>query len=211
MDSNNDGDFTNDPDTVGAIASRIVETAGEYTITLSVKDNEGGIGTDQMILTVVTTQQAVGDIVTYLSEMETADFDKSVNQRTLTKQVIDLMKQIESLNPTASLARLDNIKNRAEKWITDAADLDIIVSMIDELMAYLENADGKGKSKQSGKLSAADDIASYSLPKVASLSQNHPNPFNPSTNIQYEVPENSTDRVKLNVYNIRGKLIKTLG
>ena len=52
---------------------------------------------------------------------------------------------------------------------------------------------------------------SASLPKSFSLSQNHPNPFNPSTTIYYTVPENSPDMVlKLTVFNIRGQLVKTL-
>lgn len=40
------------------------------------------------------------------------------------------------------------------------------------------------------------------------LSQNYPNPFNPSTKIQFSIPE--TEKVKVEVYDIRGKLIKTL-
>lgn len=40
------------------------------------------------------------------------------------------------------------------------------------------------------------------------LSQNYPNPFNPSTKIQFAVPE--TEKVKLEVYDIQGRLIRTL-
>jgi hypothetical protein len=40
------------------------------------------------------------------------------------------------------------------------------------------------------------------------LSQNYPNPFNPTTRIQFSVPE--TEKVRLEVYDIQGKLIKTL-
>jgi len=40
------------------------------------------------------------------------------------------------------------------------------------------------------------------------LSQNYPNPFNPSTRIQFAVPQ--TEKVKLEVYDIQGRLIKTL-
>jgi hypothetical protein len=40
------------------------------------------------------------------------------------------------------------------------------------------------------------------------LQQNYPNPFNPLTNIQYSLSQNAN--VKLNIYDITGKLIKTL-
>ena len=48
------------------------------------------------------------------------------------------------------------------------------------------------------------------LPKVFSLAQNSPNPFNPATTISYSVPEGTLVQVKLTVYNIRGQLVRTL-
>lgn len=51
-------------------------------------------------------------------------------------------------------------------------------------------------------------IASVTEPLKYSLFQNYPNPFNPSTNIRYEIPQNGF--VKLIVYNLLGKEIKTL-
>jgi FlgD Ig-like domain len=49
------------------------------------------------------------------------------------------------------------------------------------------------------------------LPKAFGLSQNFPNPFNPSTGISYTIPDVSGDiTVKLNIFNIRGQLVKTL-
>jgi len=46
------------------------------------------------------------------------------------------------------------------------------------------------------------------LPVEFKLHQNEPNPFNPVTNIGYDVPKNS--KVKLVVYDILGKEVKTL-
>jgi hypothetical protein len=48
------------------------------------------------------------------------------------------------------------------------------------------------------------------LPKAFALSQNYPNPFNPSTTIAFDIPENKEAHVRLNVYNIRGQLVRTL-
>jgi hypothetical protein len=46
------------------------------------------------------------------------------------------------------------------------------------------------------------------LPRVAALSQNFPNPFNPSTSINYEVPTRS--QVSIKIYDVRGRLVQTL-
>jgi hypothetical protein len=57
----------------------------------------------------------------------------------------------------------------------------------------------------------AETSASFPLPKSFSITQNYPNPFNPSTTIQYEVPdENTFSPVNVSVYDLRGRLIRTL-
>jgi len=48
------------------------------------------------------------------------------------------------------------------------------------------------------------------LPKAFSLSQNSPNPFNPSTTISFAVAEGSNGKVSLKIYDLRGALIRTL-
>ncbi len=51
-----------------------------------------------------------------------------------------------------------------------------------------------------------------SIPRAFGLSQNHPNPFNPSTTIGFDVPESSGRQrsVSLTVYDLRGRRVRTL-
>lgn len=45
-------------------------------------------------------------------------------------------------------------------------------------------------------------------PQALSLYQNFPNPFNPLTTISFDLPY--TERVKLSIYDVQGRLVKTL-
>ncbi|HUU27482.1 MAG TPA: FlgD immunoglobulin-like domain containing protein [archaeon] len=60
----------------------------------------------------------------------------------------------------------------------------------------------------SGKENVAPGAA---LPKAFALAQNHPNPFNPSTTINYQIPDDvNMVSFTLNIFDLRGKLVKTL-
>ncbi|MFQ5600979.1 MAG: FlgD immunoglobulin-like domain containing protein, partial [Candidatus Krumholzibacteriia bacterium] len=55
----------------------------------------------------------------------------------------------------------------------------------------------------------APDGTTSPLPESFLLSQNHPNPFNPSTTIEYTIPEGDAVTVHLNIFDLRGRLIRT--
>ena len=52
------------------------------------------------------------------------------------------------------------------------------------------------------------DLTSVPLPETFELSQNFPNPFNPSTEIQFTVGKDAL--VSLNIYDIQGRLVSSL-
>ncbi|MBN1998636.1 Ig-like domain-containing protein, partial [candidate division KSB1 bacterium] len=67
----------------------------------------------------------------------------------------------------------------------------------------LQDVSKWGKTTDHGPIEAVIE-----LPKNYDLSQNYPNPFNPTTSIRFELPK--ITRVKLEVFNIRGELVKKL-
>ena len=48
------------------------------------------------------------------------------------------------------------------------------------------------------------------LPDAFALSKNFPNPFNPTTTIQYAIPADGAGYVELVIYNINGQKVRTL-
>jgi len=54
-----------------------------------------------------------------------------------------------------------------------------------------------------------DEIPGLRVPAF-SLNQNFPNPFNPTTKISVDIPEGSPDKTSLRIYDVRGRLVKTL-
>ena len=78
-----------------------------------------------------------------------------------------------------------------------------------ERMLVLERSDfGDLEGNKVEAMAVLEGIVS--LPRSFTLSQNYPNPFNPSTSINYDIPDGDPVRVSLQVYNLRGQLVKVL-
>ncbi len=68
--------------------------------------------------------------------------------------------------------------------------------------------DGGWESEFSNPATVTVDVGDFPIPLVTKLIGNYPNPFNPFTNINYSIKE--TGNVTLEIYNLRGQLVKTL-
>lgn len=78
------------------------------------------------------------------------------------------------------------------------------------LTVKLTKGDANSQEVMELKLKIDDGSAAKTgeLPEGYALSQNYPNPFNPTTQIAYSLGE--SEYVTLQIFNIRGQLIKTL-
>jgi hypothetical protein len=74
-----------------------------------------------------------------------------------------------------------------------------------ELESYRLNAD---QAQYANATVAIEDEKYLNMPTDYVLHNNYPNPFNPETNIQFDIPENGN--VSLKIYNMLGQEIKTL-
>ncbi len=60
-------------------------------------------------------------------------------------------------------------------------------------------------------ITSVRNLDPVSIPAEFSMSQNFPNPFNPSTTITFEIPQSSANsNVNLSIYNLRGQKIRSL-
>jgi hypothetical protein len=99
-------------------------------------------------------------------------------------------------------------------FLVDCSAVDSTVSMnlvpvnlVDDL-AQLHGKSGVCTFVYNGATGAGDATPRYDR---FVLHQNHPNPFNPDTEIRYEVPDFAgRTRVTISIYDVRGKLVKRL-
>jgi hypothetical protein len=73
----------------------------------------------------------------------------------------------------------------------------------------IESLAFNGKTKSYDSISAILS-GTKATPIRFALMQNNPNPFNPTTTIHYSIPAGTTGNLILNIYDMRGALVRTL-
>lgn len=101
--------------------------------------------------------------------------------------------------------------NGGEEWdmqSTETVDFWWSVYFTDEFNGWVVGENGKILHTFSGGVVPVEEEKTDVVPAEYSLTQNFPNPFNPSTQIRYSVPQ--TSKVVIKVYDVLGNEIETL-
>jgi hypothetical protein len=139
------------PDSTGNSTSQHAYSApGEYIVILAITDNDGGIGTDNTSITVVSAEEAVAAIDQYIQDLPGDVFKNSPDQRknTLANVLEVVMKSIDAEAYRNAINKLQNdLRAKLDgsvdghpnnDWITDTDSQNDLCAMIDDLIAYLE-------------------------------------------------------------------------
>ncbi len=101
----------------------------------------------------------------------------------------------------------DHIKKQTEPKIAKIDHENAYVSWLDYISSGKEEIIGIYMQKVS--TAGFTPIADNTIPrKAVTLHQNYPNPFNPTTTISFAMK--NSDRVNLNIYNVKGQKVKEL-
>jgi len=120
-------------------------------------------------------------------------------------QTIRVLFAVVFASPVDSITQLEFFGDPPRPDPNDSALADFMATVIEAREFARSGYTSVGIGGGSG-------VTSLTLPKVFSLSQNFPNPFNPMTTIGFDVPDDTAGEINitLQVYDIRGRLIRTL-
>jgi hypothetical protein len=113
---------------------------------------------------------------------------------------------VEGIERTLAFVMIHS--NSAEGEVVEFRAFDEASGMTYDVLGSIPFEPDAAWGKVSEPVMLATGSVRDGLPSGFRLVQNHPNPFNPTTTIRFELP--GASRVVLTIYNVRGQVVRTL-
>ncbi|MDP2983890.1 MAG: PKD domain-containing protein [Candidatus Latescibacter sp.] len=203
-------DFGDGATTSGTLTpTHVYSNKGTYTVTLTVTDDNGGIGNDILKVTVMPISATIriepeslnlsskGVFTAFITFSEGYNV-ANINLSTVVCEGAPAVKGIVSEEDKGTYIVKFNRQDVVDVPIGGAVTLTVT--------GKVGLVDFEGKDT----VNIASKLKKEVLPNEYALSQNSPNPFNPITAIQYAIPAGKSGMVRLTIYDSRGSLVRTL-
>ncbi len=209
-DCTNDGNFEISDGAGTASYTCPYPASGTFTATGRIKDKDGG-STDYTVQVVVQTpKEATGSLIDQVQALIDAGILNQGQGNGLIAKLQMAIQQLDKGNTNTAINQLQAFINEVNADISSGkltpAQGQPLIDAANAIIAAL-SATAKAAQLNSG----SSDLMSKTqggLPTGYRLEQNSPNPFNPTTTIQFSVPRESY--VRLKVYNFVGQEVATL-
>ncbi|MCB0032735.1 MAG: tandem-95 repeat protein, partial [Anaerolineales bacterium] len=118
FDCDNDGTFEVGPQ-VSAQANCNFDSVGTFTVGVEVRDDDGGVATGSIAITVISHQQAIAELRTVVEALKTAGVLNTGQTKSLSKNLDNAVKKLDKGQQTNAITHLDAFVTKVNEFIAD--------------------------------------------------------------------------------------------
>jgi hypothetical protein len=191
-----------DMDNVNADFTRPLEP--EFVVQDILGNNMTGIQTNELLDIPLPVEMSSFSALYDPVQRDDGVFIKWVTESETDNYAFDLYRSTGPGTPKESVARVQGRGSSESRHVYTIFDDRADFQKTPDLVYFLEQIDMNGQTRSYGPIR----VKAVSVPSTLRLAKNYPNPFNPGTTIEFDLPESSP--VVVSVYDITGKKIATL-